>query len=133
MSAWLKRVVSGASTVGTAVPLLLLAGILAGFGATQPANMADLTGECTPVMRDMVGTPCWSPERPVTDGAAALGEAAEVAALTEGMECWAASEGRLGSHVVVRSEVGVVLLPLTQDVWDAAGRGEFETIKGCQA
>lgn len=119
------------SALGTVVPLLLVAGIFAAIGLNTPADFSTLAGSCTPQMREVVGSPCWSVPAPVVDGEAALAEAAEIAALTEGMVCWDASEGRLPEVVVVRSEAGVAVLPFNDETWAAAGRGEFVTLKGC--
>lgn len=124
------RVVRWVAAVGRMVPLAAVAGILALQGLTAPADFADLAGSCTPQMREVVGSPCWSvPLR--TDGDAVLAEAAEVARLTDGMECWDPSEGRLPKVVVVRAEAGVAVLPFSDETFAAAGRGEFVTLKAC--
>ncbi len=119
-----------AAGIGRSVPLLLVSGILGFMGLNAPADFADLAGSCTSQMREVVGSPCWSvPLR--TDAEGALAEAAEVARLTDGLECWDPSEGRLPEVVVARTDEGVALLTFNDETFAAAARGEFVTVKAC--
>ena len=68
-----------------------------------------------------------------SDAATKLAEAAEVAAVTEGLDCWDPSTGRVGSQIVVRdSATGVVsVIPFTVEAYERAVAGEFTTLKAC--
>ena len=115
------------------LPLLAVAAFVVALGMPQEPTLEDLVGECTYAMRGVVGSPCWTAGDPVSDSATKLAEAAEVAALTEGMDCWDPSTGRVGSQIVVRdTETSVVsVIPFTAEAYERAMAGEFSTLSAC--
>ena len=117
------------------LPLLLLAGFLAALALPQVTpTVVDPWGSCTEEVAAVVGSPCWSPEPVTVDPYAALEEAAVVADLTAGMVCWDPSEGRVGTHLVVR-DAGtdvVSVVPFNDETFAQASAGAFWVTKVCE-
>lgn len=115
------------------LPLLAVAAFVTALGMSQEPTLDDLIGECSYEMRGVVGSPCWSAGDPTSQAAEKMAAADELAAVTEGLDCWDPSTGRVGAQIVVRdtatSEVSVI--PFTVEAYERAVAGEFTTLKAC--